>query len=120
MRGYRLACLIILVVLAALAIYVASGGGLPGGSFLRRKTGIEGPTGGLTTAMRAMLRGHFAQGAHRHAAAPFVFAFLALQLAYRAFVAVAAPRLPKSTWVVDLIASFALFGAAIYVPWFAR
>ncbi|MCX5741850.1 MAG: hypothetical protein NT062_05035 [Proteobacteria bacterium] len=106
-----------------MAIWVAAGYGFPGGSVWRRGTGQEGPTGGLTTAMRAMLRGQFAVGSARHAAAPFVFAFLVAQLAWRSLIvgvrAVSA-RLPASAWVVDLIASMVLFGAAIWVPWLTR
>jgi hypothetical protein len=84
-------------------------------------TGQEGPTGGLTTAMRFMLHGDFAEGASRHRATVWVFAFLCAQLAWRSFVVLVRPKLPMPrTWIADLIISFALFGAAIYIPWWTR
>jgi hypothetical protein len=123
-RGYRLACLIILGALVALCIYVAAGYGLPGGSIYRRMTGREGPTGGLTTAMRFMLRGELSRGARAHAAAPFVFAWLVLQVVFRALVLLVyrkpEARSPRPYWLIDVIGSILLFAAAIYIPWLAR
>lgn len=119
MRGYRLACLIVGVALLAIAGYVAAGYGVPGGSIYRRMTGREGPTGGLTTAMRAMLHGHFAAGARRHPSAPYMFAYLCAQVGYRAVVVIGRPRLADWAWLADLIGSLLVFAAAIYVPyWF--
>ena len=103
-----------------MSVWVAAGYGFPGGSVLRRTIGEEGPTGGLTTAMREMLRGNLAAGAARHAAAPWMFAYLIAQLVWRAIVVWRYRALPAWTWIADLIASLALFAAAIYVPWFAR
>lgn len=100
--------------------WVALGHGFPGGSILRRTTGREGPTGGLTTAMRAMLHGDFAAGRARHAAAPWMFAYTLGQLGWRGIVVLGRPRLPEYTWVIDLIASLVLFAAAIYIPWWTR
>jgi hypothetical protein len=116
--GYATASAIILATLVIMAAWVAAGHGFPGGSILRRTTGQEGPTGGLTTAMRLCLRGDFARGAAHHRAAPWMFAFLCAQLAWRTVVIVW--RLPSRLWVGDLIASVALFAAAIYVPWWTR
>jgi len=117
--SYRRASLIVLVVLGGMAAWVAAGHGFPGGSVLRRTAGQEGPTGGLTTAMRAMLRGDLAAGMARHNAAAPVFAYLVAQLGWRALVAVRPPD-PARVWVIDLVASLALFAAAIYVPWLCR
>ena len=51
----------------------------------------------------------------------WVFAFLCAQLAWRGFVVIVRPKLPMPrTWIADLIVSFALFGAAIYIPWWTR
>jgi hypothetical protein len=107
-------------VLLAMMAWVALGHGFPGGSVMRRMTGQEGPTGGLTTAMRAMLRGDFAAGRARHGAAPWVFAYTMVQLVWRGVIVLARPRLAAQTWVVDLIASMTLFAACIYVPWWTR
>jgi hypothetical protein len=114
--GYARFSLGVLLVLAVMAGWVALGHGFPGGSALRRATGEEGPTGGLTTAMRMMLRGHWAAGRARHAAAPWMFAYLLAQLAWRGLVVWRRPA-PARLWVVDLVASLALFAAAIYGPW---
>ncbi len=103
-----------------MAIWVALGHGFPGGSVLRRTTGHEGPTGGLTTAMRMVLRGDFGAGFARHRAAAPMSAFLGAQLIWRAIVIRWARRMPAHTWVVDLIASMLLFAAAIYLPWITR
>lgn len=118
-RGYRRASAIVLVALLVMALWVATGHGFPGGSVLRRTTGQEGPTGGLTTAMRAMLQGRFADGMARHGAALPMFAYLIAQVGWRAAV-VARPPDPARLWVVDLVASLTLFAAAIYGPWLAR
>ncbi|MDB4958234.1 MAG: hypothetical protein JWO36_5803 [Myxococcales bacterium] len=118
-RGYARFSLGIGIVLLAMTLWVAAGYGFPGGSVLRRTTGVEGPTGGLTTAMRAMLRGDFRGGYVRHHAAPWMFAYLIAQLAWRTIVVVRRPD-PKRLWIVDLVASLTLFAAAIYVPWFTR
>ena len=109
----------VLLVLVVMAGWVAAGHGFPGGSILRRTTGAEGPTGGLTTAMRAMLRGDFAIGAARHDAAPVVLAYLVAQLGWRGVVVWRRPD-PRRLWVIDLVASLLLFAAAIYVPWLLR
>ena len=103
-----------------MAIWVALGHGFPGGSAYRRATGQEGPTGGLTTAMRMVLRGELAAGFARHRAAAPMGAFLAAQLLWRAIVVGLRPRLPATTWIIDLIASMVLFAAAIYLPWITR
>lgn len=118
-RGYARFSLVVLLVLGGMAAWVAAGQGFPGGSAYRRMTGAEGPTGGLTTAMRAMLRGGFADGAGRHPAAPWMFAYLLAQLGWRAIVIARRPC-PDRLWVADLVASLLLFAAAIYIPWLAR
>lgn len=118
-RGYAGFSLAVLLVLVAMSAWVAAGYGFPGGSIHRRMTGEEGPTGGLTTAMRAMLRGDFAAGAARHPAAPWMLAYLGAQLVWRAVLVVRRPH-PDRLWVVDLVASVALFAAAIYLPWLMR
>jgi hypothetical protein len=118
-RGYARFSLGVLLVLGGMAAWVAAGHGFPGGSIYRRMTGAEGPTGGLTTAMRAMLRGDVADGAARHPAAPWMFAYLIAQLGWRAIVIVRRPS-PDRLWVADLVASLVLFAAAIYVPWLVR
>lgn len=119
-RGYAKVSLGIGVVLVGMAVWVAAGYGFPGGSVYRRVTGEEGPTGGLTTAMREMLRGDFAAGCARHRAAPWMLAYLLAQLAWRTFVVWRRPRLPERVWVIDLVASMGLFAAAIYIPWWTR
>lgn len=113
--GYRLASVVVLVILLALVAWVATGHGLPGGSSWRRATGQEGPTGGLTTAMRIILRGDVAAGVARHPAALPIFLFLVAQLGWRAAMAVR-PIDPARVWVADLVASLGLFAAAIYLP----
>lgn len=118
-RGYARFSLGVLVVLAAMALWVAAGHGFPGGSILRRTTGAEGPTGGLTTAMRRVLRGDVAGGAALHNAAPWVFAYLLAQLGWRGLVVWRRPD-PTRLWVVDLIVSLGLFAAVIYLPWWLR
>ena len=118
-RGYARFSLVVLVVLAAMAAWVAAGHGFPGGSILRRTTGIEGPTGGLTTAMRRLLRGDLVGGAARHRAALWMFVYLVTQLGWRAFVVWRRPD-PTRLWVIDLVVSLLLFAAAIYVPWWTR
>ncbi len=115
-RGYARFSLVVGLVLAGMALWVALGHGFPGGSALRRFTGEEGPTGGLTTAMRMMLRGDFAAGIRRHPAAGWMFAYLVAQLAWRAFVVWRRPD-PTRLWVIDLALGLALFAAAIYLPW---
>lgn len=117
--GYRLASAIVLVTLLALVAWVAAGHGLPGGSSWRRATGQEGPTGGLTTAMRALLRGDLAAGVARHPAALPIFLFLVAQLLWRAALTVR-PVDPARVWVADLVASLGLFAAAIYLPYWLR
>jgi hypothetical protein len=109
----------VIIALLVMVAWVAAGHGFPGGSVLRRMTGQEGPTGGMTTAMRAMLRGDFAGGYARHHTAPWMFAFLVAQLVWRTIVIWR--RLdPARLWIADLIVSLTLFAAAIYVPWFTR
>jgi uncharacterized membrane protein len=117
LSGYAKASLAILAILLGMALWVALGHGFPGGSAYRRATGHEGPTGGLTTAMRMVLHGQFAAGFGRHRAAAPVSAYLAAQLIWRAIIVVVRPRLPARTWIVDLVASLVLFAAAIWVPW---
>ena len=114
-HGYARFSLGVLIVLAVMAAWVAAGHGVPGGSILRRTTGREGRTGGLTTAMRHMLRGDLAGGAARHPSAPWMFAYLIAQLGWRAFVVGRRPD-PARLWVADLVASLVLFAAAIYLP----
>jgi len=114
--GYARFSLIVGLVLLAMSAWVALGHGFPGGSAFRRVTGEEGPTGGLTTAMRMMLRGDLAAGARRHPAAPWMLAYLVGQLAWRGFVVWRRPR-PDRLWIADLVVSLLLFAAAIYVPW---
>jgi hypothetical protein len=118
-RGYAWFCLCVLVVLGVMVAWVATGHGFPGGSIHRRMTGAEGPTGGLTRAMRSMLHADFEGGAARHAAAPWVFLYLIAQLGWRGFVVVRRPA-PARLWIIDLVASMMLFAAAIYVPWWLR
>ncbi|MEZ4403053.1 MAG: DUF2752 domain-containing protein [Kofleriaceae bacterium] len=117
--SYRWACAIVLAALAIMTAWVALGHGFPGGSVWRRATGREGPTGGLTTAMRSMVRGDLAAGVARHPAAAPMFAFLVAQVTWRA-VMTTWPLDPRRVWVGDLVASLALFAAAIYLPtWLA-
>jgi hypothetical protein len=66
--------------------------------------------------MRSMLRGDFHAGHALHPAAPWMFAYLIAQLAWRAIVVARRPD-PTRLWIIDLVASLALFAAAIYVPW---
>lgn len=113
--GYRPASVIVLCTLLAIVAWVAAGHGLPGGSSWRRATGQEGPTGGLTTAMRAILRGDLGAGLARHPAALPISLFLVAQLLWRAAMAVR-PVDPARVWVADLVASLGLFAAAIYLP----
>lgn len=118
-RGYATFSLGVLLVLAIMAAWVATGHGFPGGSIYRRMTGAEGPTGGLTRAMRSMLHGNFAGGVERHPSAPWIFAYLIGQLSWRGFVLVRRPE-PHPVWIIDLVASMVLFAAAIYVPYWRR
>lgn len=115
-RGYACFSAGVLVVLVAMSAWVATGHGFPGGSILRRTTGREGATGGLTTAMRSLLRGELAGGAARHRAAPWVLAFLVVQLGWRSAVAWRRPD-PARLWIADLTLSLVLFAAAIWLPW---
>jgi hypothetical protein len=101
-----------------MAAWVAAGHGFPGGSILRRTTGQEGPTGGLTGTMRMCLHGNFMLAERRHPGTLWMFAFLVAQLAWRAVVCAA--RLPAKLWVGDLVISFVLFAAIIYIPWWLR
>ena len=118
-RGYARFSLVVLVVLVAMAAWVAAGYGFPGGSVLRRATGFEGPTGGLTTAMRRLLRGDLVGGVARHRAAPWMFAYLIAQVGWRAFIVWHRPA-PARLWIGDLVVSLTLFAAAIYLPWWTR
>lgn len=118
-RGYARFSLGVLIVLVVMAAWVAAGHGFPGGSILRRATGQEGPTGGLTTAMRRLLRGDLAGGAARHPAAPWVFAYLIAQLSWRAVVVWRRPE-PARLWLLDLSLSLGSFAATIYLPWWTR
>lgn len=118
-RGYFIASAAVLVTLVIMALWVRAGHGFPGGSVLRRTTGEEGPTGRLTRAMKAMLRGRFAEGRAQNPAAPWMFAYLIGQLGWRAALLWWRP-LPGRIWIADLIASLALFAAAIYIPWWTR
>ncbi len=118
-RGYARFSLVVLVVLVAMAAWVAAGYGFPGGSILRRTTGLEGPTGGLTTAMRRLLRGDFIGAAARHRAALWMFVYLITQIGWRAFIVWRRPD-PTRLWIIDLVASLVLFAAAIYLPWWTR
>lgn len=115
-RGYWLASAIILATLVAIAAWVATGHGLPGGSLWRRATGQEGPTGGLTTAMRAMLHGRFAEGMARHPAALPMSLYLLGQITWRGGLLTWRPA-ARAWWPYDLAGSLALFAAAIYLPY---
>lgn len=117
LAGYVLASAVVLSVLVVLSVWVGLGHGFPGGSVLRRGTGLEGPTGGLTTAMRMMLRGDFAQGAARHPAAAAMLAYLGSQIGWRTCVVLWRPAAPR-VWSIDLTLSLVLLGGVIYVPWF--
>ena len=118
-RGYVIASAVVGGTLIGMALWVRAGHGFPGGSVLRRTTGEEGPTGHLTRAMKAMLRGNLAEGRAQNAAAPWMFAYLLAQIAWRG-VLVAWRPLPDRIWLADLIASLLLFAAAIYIPWWTR
>lgn len=105
--------------LSFMTAWVALGHGFPGGSLHRRLTGEEGMTGGLTTAVRHLLRGDFELGMSQHPAALWVLLYLVSQLLWRALALWLRPD-PQKIWVLDLVASLVLFAAAIYVPWWTR
>ncbi len=105
--------------LTLMSLWVALGHGFPGGSLHRRLTGEEGPTGGLTTAVRHLLHGDFELGMAQHSAAVWVVLYLLAQLTWRAAALWLRPA-PKNVWVIDLVVSLVLFAAAIYVPWWTR
>jgi len=118
-RGYATANLVVGLALSTMTMWVASGRGFPGGSLHRRLTGEEGPTGGLTTAVRMMLHGDFELGYAQHRAAPWILLFLIAQLVWRGIAVFRRPD-PSKIWVADLVVSVLLFAAAIYIPWLTR
>jgi hypothetical protein len=102
-----------------MTLWVALGYGFPGGSLHRRLTGEEGPTGGLTTAVRHLLHGEVELGLSQHPAAMWILLYLLAQLLWRGLAFRFRPD-PKGIWVVDLVVSLVLFAGAIYVPWWTR
>ena len=119
--GYSKFSFGVLIALSAMIIWVAAGYGFPGGSVFRRIVGQEGPTGGLTTAMREVLRGRFSAGFARQRAAPWVSACLIGQIGWRVVVVCKwSPNWPKRIWIVDLVVSLLSFAAAIWLPWWSR
>lgn len=118
-RGYARFNLAIWISLSFMTLWVALGYGFPGGSLHRRLTGEEGPTGGLTTAVRHILHGDFDLGMSKHPAALWIVIYLAGQLLWRGMALRIRPA-PQKIWVVDLVVSILLFGAAIYIPWWTR
>jgi hypothetical protein len=113
--GYAQANAIVAMLIVVACSWVALGYGFPGGSLYRRLTGAEGLTGGLTTAMRKLLRGDISDGIHRHRCALWLSLFLLAQLSWRGFAAfrnIKAGRI----WVADLTISLVIFAAVIYLP----
>lgn len=114
-QGYLFAHAAVIIVLALACAWVMAGQGFPGGSLLRRGTGQEGLTGGLTTAMRSVLRGDWLVGFARHRCAAPVTLVLLAQFCWRGLALLRPP--PSRWWPIDLAVSLVAFALAIYLPW---